>query len=83
LADLRGPNRSGALDWLVALVYSELHGIAQARLRHERPEHTREASALVHEAYLRLLNGDYPAWNDRQHFFRARRRGHAPHPDRL
>ena len=71
LADLRGPNRPEALDRLVALVYSELRGLAQARLRHERPEHTLEASALVHEAYLRLMGGDYPAWNDRQHFFRA------------
>ena len=71
LADLHGPNRHEALDRLVSLVYSELGAIAQARLRHERPEHTLEASALVHEAYLRLLGGGYPAWNDRQHFFRA------------
>src|SRR5262245_42609499 len=71
LADLHGPNRQEALDRLVSLVYSELRAIAQARLRHERPDHSLEASALVHEAYLRLLGGDYPVWNDRQHFFRA------------
>jgi len=71
LTDLRGPNRQAALDRLVALVYSELRTIAQARLRYERPDHSLEASALVHEAYLRLLGGDYPTWNDRQHFFRA------------
>jgi RNA polymerase sigma-70 factor (ECF subfamily) len=71
LVDLRGPDRQEALDRLVALVYSELRTIAQARLRHERPDHSLEASALVHEAYLRLIAGDYPTWNDRQHFFRA------------
>jgi len=71
LAELRGPNRPEALDRLVSLVYSELRAIAQARLRYERPDHSLEATALVHEAYLRLLGGDYPTWNDRQHFFRA------------
>jgi len=71
LAELRGPNRQEALDRLVSLAYSELRALAQAHLRYERPDHTLEVSALVHEAYLRLLGGDYPAWNDRQHFFRA------------
>ena len=71
LAELRGPNRQEALDRLISLAYSELRVLAQAHLRHERPDHTLEVSALVHEAYLRLLGGDYPAWNDRQHFFRA------------
>jgi RNA polymerase sigma factor (TIGR02999 family) len=71
LADLGGPNRLEALDRLVSLVYSELRVIAQAHLRRERPDHSLEANALVHEAYLRLLGGDYPTWNDRQHFFRA------------
>ncbi|HSC29795.1 MAG TPA: sigma-70 family RNA polymerase sigma factor [Vicinamibacterales bacterium] len=71
LAELHGPDRQDALDRLVSLVYTELRAIAQARLRQERPDHTLEAPALVHEAYLRLLGGDYPAWNDRQHFFRA------------
>jgi len=71
LAELRGPNRQEALDRLVSLAYSELRALAQAHLRYERPDHTLEVSALVHEAYLRLLGGDYPTWNDRQHFFRA------------
>jgi RNA polymerase sigma factor (TIGR02999 family) len=71
LADLRGPNRQEALDRLVSLVYSQLRAIAQSRLRYERPDHSLEATALVHEAYLRLLSGDYPTWNDRQHFYRA------------
>jgi len=65
LAELKGPDRQDALDRLVSLVYAELRAIAQARLRQERPDHTLEAPALVHEAYLRLLGGDYPAWNDR------------------
>ena len=69
LADLHGPNRQEALDRLVSLVYSQLLAIAQSRLRYERPDHSLEASALVHEAYLRLLSGDYPTWNDRQHFY--------------
>jgi ECF sigma factor len=34
-------------------------------------DHTLQATALVHEAYLRLVAGGYPTWNDRQHFFRA------------
>jgi RNA polymerase sigma factor (TIGR02999 family) len=71
LADLGGPNRLEALGRLVSLVYSELRVIAQAHLHRERPDHSLEANALVHEAYLRLLGGDYPTWNDRQHFFRA------------
>ena len=71
LAELRGPNRQEALDRLISLAYSELRVLAQAHLRYERPDHTLEVSALVHEAYLRLLGGDYPTWNDRQHFFRA------------
>lgn len=71
LADLDGPNRLEALGRLVSLVYAELRIIAQAHLRRERPDHSLEANALVHEAYLRLLGGDYPTWNDRQHFFRA------------
>ncbi len=71
LVDLHGPNRPEALDRLADLVYSELRAIAQAHLHYERRNHTLEASALVHEAYLRLLAGNYPTWNDRRHFFRA------------
>ena len=57
LVDLRGPDRQEALDRLIALVYAELRAIAQARLRHERPDHSLEPSALVHEAYC----GFWPA----------------------
>ena len=42
---------------LIALVYDELHILASAYLRHERPGHTLQATALVHEAYIRLVGG--------------------------
>ncbi len=71
LAELRGAGREEALERLVPLVYTELRAIAQAHLRHERSDHSLQATALVHESYLRLLGGASPTWNDRRHFFRA------------
>lgn len=71
LAELRGGNREEVLNRLVPLVYAELRAAARAHLRAERADHTLQPTALVHEAYLRLFAGHYPAWNDRQHFFRA------------
>jgi len=71
LAELRGAGREETLNRLVPAVYAELRAAARAQLHHERPDHTLQATALVHEAYLRLLGGNYPTWNDRQHFFRA------------
>lgn len=71
LAGMRGGNRKDAIERLVPLVYDELRALARTQLRHERPDHSLQATALVHEAYLRLLGGDRPPWNDRQHFFRA------------
>lgn len=56
---------------LVPLVYEELRVLARAQLRHEREDHSLQVTALVHEAYLRLLGGSHPPWNDRRHFFRA------------
>jgi RNA polymerase sigma factor (TIGR02999 family) len=64
--------RSGdaqAGDALLARVYGELKKIAGARLRAERSEHTLQATALVHEAYLRLLEQQGVDWRDRAHFF--------------
>jgi RNA polymerase sigma factor (TIGR02999 family) len=59
----------GALDQLTPLVYHDLHERARNYLRHERPDHTLQPTALIHEAYLRLVN-DCPAeWNGRAHFF--------------
>ena len=71
LRDLRGANREEALNRLFPAVYAELRAAARAQIRFERSDHTLQATALVHEAYLRLLGGAYPSWNDRQHFFRA------------
>jgi RNA polymerase sigma factor (TIGR02999 family) len=61
-----------ATEQLLPLVYDELRRIAAAKLAHERPGQTLQATALVHEAYLRLLDGDQAgAWNSRGHFFAA------------
>jgi RNA polymerase sigma factor (TIGR02999 family) len=66
-------DRKAAVERLVPLVYDELRAIARAQLRNERPDHSLQATALVHEAYLRLMGGADrgPPWNDEQHFFRA------------
>jgi RNA polymerase sigma factor (TIGR02999 family) len=54
------------------LVYEELRKVAAAKLAHERPGQSFEATALVHEAYLRLIAGpEEPKWNGRGHFFAA------------
>jgi RNA polymerase sigma factor (TIGR02999 family) len=70
LAELKGAGRAVVIDRLLPLVYDELRGLARAHLRSERTDHTLQATALVHEAYLRMLGGK-AAFNDRQHFFRA------------
>jgi RNA polymerase sigma-70 factor, ECF subfamily len=54
---------------LMPLVYDELRRIAAGRLRRERPGHTLQPTALVHEAYLKLAGGEGPAFADRAHFF--------------
>lgn len=71
LADLRGEHHVEALERLVDLVYDELRALARARLRHQRPDHSLTATALSHEAYLRLMGSHHPPWRDRRHFFRA------------
>ncbi len=58
-----------ALDELTPLVYQDLHKRAMNYLRHERPDHTLQPTALIHEAYLRLVNESPPEWNGRAHFF--------------
>jgi RNA polymerase sigma factor (TIGR02999 family) len=60
---------TGALDRLLPLVYDELRAIAGAQLRHERTGHTLGATALVHEAYVRLADRDHLEAKDRSHFF--------------
>jgi RNA polymerase sigma-70 factor, ECF subfamily len=58
-----------ALSELVPLVYDELHRLATSYLRRERPDHTLQATALVHEAYLRMVNQREARWKERGHFF--------------
>lgn len=58
-----------ALVRLMPLVYRRLKDIAGHLLRHERPDHTLETSALVHEAYLRLADLERIGWKGRSHFF--------------
>ena len=62
---------SEALDRLLPVVYEHLRSIAQRELRRERPDHTLNATALVHEAYLRLVQLDRINWEGRAHFFGA------------
>src|SRR5205085_3805424 len=61
-----------AAEKLLPLVYDELRKLAAQRLAQERPGQTLEATALVHEAYVRLLGADKaPSWDGRGHFFAA------------
>jgi len=60
---------AGALDQLVPLVYNELRRIAARALRNERPGHTLQPTALVNEAYLRLINQQAASWENRVQFF--------------
>ncbi len=58
-----------ALTQLLPVVYGELRKLAQSYLRRERPAHTLQPTALINEAYLRLVKQDFPEWQCRQHFF--------------
>ena len=60
---------AAASDQLMGLVYEELRHLARGYLRRERPEHTLEPTALVHEAYLRLVDTTQVNWQSRAHFF--------------
>ena len=60
-----------AAEQLLPLVYDELRKLAAQKLAHEKPGQTLEATALVHEAYLRLVGDHSPPWNSRGHFFAA------------
>ena len=64
-------DRAEALDRLLPVVYDELRGIASAYLRGEKPGHTLQSTALVHEAYIRLVGTDATPWKSRAHFFHA------------
>jgi RNA polymerase sigma factor (TIGR02999 family) len=68
LAEWTNGNRQ-ALDDLTPLVYRELRRLAASCLRRERQDHTLQPTALVHEAYLRLVDQKNPSWQSRSHFF--------------
>src|SRR5262252_9253151 len=61
--------RKGALEDLLPLVYSELRRLAAQRLHHERRDHTLQPTALVHEAYIRLVDQRRVQWQNRAHFY--------------
>jgi RNA polymerase sigma factor (TIGR02999 family) len=58
-----------AIDKLMPLVYDELHSMARRYMSNEKPGHTLQATALVNEAYLRLVNASGADWQSRTHFF--------------
>ena len=60
-----------ATDELLPLVYEELRILAAQKLSHESPGQTLQATALVHEAYIRLVGNEPQGWNSRGHFFGA------------
>lgn len=60
-----------ALDTLLPLVYDQMHRIAERELRRERSDHTLSPTALVHEAYLKLVQLERITWEGRAHFFGA------------
>ena len=68
LARWRSGDRE-ALDALMPLVYEELRRLAGYHLQHERPDHTLQSTALVNEAYVRLVGMTPPEWSNRTHFF--------------
>jgi RNA polymerase sigma factor (TIGR02999 family) len=62
---------SEAAERLLPVVYDELRKLAAQRLAQEKPGQTLQATALVHDAYLRLVGTEDPGWNSRGHFFAA------------
>ena len=68
LVDWRNGNQQ-ALERLLPLVYAELHRLARDRMAGERSDHTLQTTALVHETYLRLVDGAQVSWEGRAHFF--------------
>ena len=60
---------AAALDQLMPIVLRELRKLAGGYLKGERPNHTLQPTALINEAYLRLVTQDFPEWQSRTHFF--------------
>ncbi len=71
ILEAAGAGDPHAAEKLLPLVYDELRHLAAAKMAHQPPGHTLQATALVHEAYLRLTGGARDRWQDRAHFFRA------------
>jgi RNA polymerase sigma factor (TIGR02999 family) len=71
LLDAAAGGDQRAAAQLLPLVYDELRKLAAQKLAQEKPGQTLQATALVHEAYLRLVDADKAAWNSRGHFFAA------------
>jgi RNA polymerase sigma factor (TIGR02999 family) len=67
LAELTGGNQA-IVNALLPLIYDELHRMAQNQLQRERKDHTLNATALVHEAYLKLVDQSRVSWQNRAHF---------------
>src|SRR3954462_10185734 len=61
---------ASAAEKLTPLLYDELRRLAASYLHQERPGHTLQPTALIHEAYLRLIGQGQPEWSSRAHFFR-------------
>ena len=68
LADLSGGNRT-VVDALLPRIYAEMQEMAHRHMRGERAGHTLNTTALVHEAYLKLINQNHVTWQNRAHFF--------------
>jgi len=68
LTEWRGGN-SAALNEMAPLIYEELRRLARSYLRRERPGHTLQSTALVHEAYLRMVDQQNVSWQNRSHFY--------------
>ncbi|MBD3162806.1 MAG: sigma-70 family RNA polymerase sigma factor [Candidatus Latescibacteria bacterium] len=68
LTDVTGGERS-AVDRLFPLVYDELRRLARGHMRNQPSDHTLDATALVHEAYLKLIDQSQIGWENRAHFF--------------
>src|SRR5262245_39170577 len=64
-----GAGDETALEQLMPLVYDELRKLAARYLRHQRPDHTLQTTALVNETYLRLVDASRVRWQNRAHFF--------------
>ena len=68
LVEWKGGNQQALAD-LTPLIYKELRKLAGSYMNRERAGHTLQATALIHEAYLRLADQNQPAWQNRSHFF--------------